>query len=323
MQDKGTINIVFITNNEYVYPTVVAINSVVRNALNPSDLRIFVLGDRLSASNIKLLKHICGAQLTIIPSEHLIAKYSSINTERHVSPSALLKFFIPQIFGDLDRILYLDGDIVVQGDLTELYDTDIKDVYGAVIKDTLCALDRKYMDEVQIHNDLYFNSGVMLLNLAKMRSDNITEKMLDYRLGVKQHFMDQDAFNAVIGHNVKYVSYKYNFLNYYLTVMSPDELAAFFGEDLPQNPIDLYRSCTILHLGGREKPWNTTLPILTDMYLPLAHQIGWHPAVYTVRQLARRRSWYKFLHKVFRGRLREKYRKIYKSIVIPSQAGAK
>lgn len=318
MQNKDEYSIVFITNNDYVRPTVVAIKSVLDTATDSGNIHFYVLGDCLSDDSINLLNGIGHKKLTIMPSEHLIAKYCNVNVDRHVSTSALLKFFIPQIFADLDRVLYLDGDIVVRGDLTELYNTDIDDVYGAVVKDTLCVLNRKYMDEVQITNEYYFNSGVMLLNLERMRADGITEKLLHYRLNVKQQFMDQDAFNAIIGHSVKFVSYRYNFLNYYLTVMSPKKLSEFFDEQLPETISEIYNSCVILHLGGREKPWNTTLPILTDMYLPLAHQIGWFPTVYTVRQLARQRRWLKFLHKITFGKTRQKYRSLYKAITLPT-----
>ncbi len=57
----------------------------------------------------------------------------------------------------------------------------------------------------------YFNSGVMLLNLAAMRRDEITKKLFDYREHGINFFMDQDALNVVFRDEVKFLSWKDNF----------------------------------------------------------------------------------------------------------------
>ena len=106
----------------------------------------------------------------------------------------------------------------------------------------------------------------MLLNLTKMRENNITKKLIDYRMNVKQHFMDQDAFNAIIGDNVIYMSYKYNFLPYYMTVMTRKQLTDFFEEEIPDCFWKIYESSIILHLGGAEKPWWQDMGYLSNLY---------------------------------------------------------
>lgn len=255
------INIVMITDENYAKPTVVAITSVI---MNNSNCKIFILGNNLSPKSFSLLKTF--KQVEILDCAKYISEYKSINQTRHVSYSALLKFFIPEIFQNLEKILYLDSDIIVQKDLTELYNTDIQNYYAAVIKDTITLLNKPHMQNIEC-SGIYFNSGVMLLNLDKMRDDNIKDKLLDYRLNRTNNFMDQDAFNAVIGKQVKYISYKYNFLNYYLDVMSIKDLSSkLFNEKMPDNEKELYDSCTIIHLGGKYKPWEYKIKYLSDLY---------------------------------------------------------
>jgi lipopolysaccharide biosynthesis glycosyltransferase len=311
------MNIVFISDNNYIKPTAVAVHSIIANAKTAKNLNFFVLGDSLTEDSIGLLKNSGAKNIKIIPSENLLSDLKNLSVNRHVSHSALLKFFLPQIFKDFDKVLYLDSDILVQKDLSELYNTNINDFYAAVIKDTLCVKDSEYMKQVKIYNKFYFNSGVMLLNLRKMREDNITEKMLHYRQTIEQHFMDQDTFNAIIGHNVKYISYKYNFLNYYLTIMTPSELSEFFGEKLEKTHERIYNDCTIIHLGGREKPWQEYLPILTEKYIPYATKTYWFLPFLSDAELFNLRKKYKFLHKITFGNTRKKFKKIYKSIFLP------
>lgn len=260
--DMKTINIVMITDNNYVNPTVVAITSVLKN--KTSDVKIYVLANNLKRENICLLESYDNVE--IIDAQKYIENYKNIDINRHVSYSALLKFYIPEIFQHLDKILYLDSDIIVQKDLAELFNTNIENYYAAVVKDTLGILNKEHLNTI-CTNASYFNSGVMLLNLSKMRNDNIRKKLLDYRLTKENKFMDQDAFNVVIGHCVKYISYKYNFLNYYLEVMSIKDLSEkLFDENLPKTQTDIYKSCVIIHLGGAEKPWQYKFEYLSDLY---------------------------------------------------------
>ncbi len=258
-----------ICDDNYVMPTLVAIRSMVENTKKSTYINIVVLGNNLSKQNVVKIKNMNRFKhisVDVLDKSDIIKNYTNIDQNRHVTPAALLKFYLPKIFNNYDKILYLDSDTVVQGDLTPLWNTDITSHYGAVIKDTLCVCDRAYMDGIGIKNKYYFNSGIMLLNLANMRKDNITEKLIDYRLNTNQQFMDQDAFNAVIGHNVKYISWKYNFLNWYMHVMNKKQLSEFFDDDFNKPFWEIYNSAIILHLGGKEKPWNEDMGYLSVVY---------------------------------------------------------
>lgn len=265
----NNVKIVMICDDNYVMPTLVALRSMVANREKFTHLNISVLGVNLSKYNSARLLNInrfSGITLNVLDKSDVVTKYQNIDKNRHVTFASLLKFFLPKIFENDDKVLYLDSDIIVQGDLSEFFNIDISDKYAAVVKDTLCVLNREYIDNIGINNKFYFNSGVMLLNLRKMREDNITEKLIDYRLNVKQQFMDQDAFNAVIGHNVKYVSYKWNFLNYYLSVMNRQNLSEFFETNFDKPFWKIYDSVVILHIGGKEKCWVEDMGYLSDVW---------------------------------------------------------
>ncbi|MEE0968579.1 MAG: glycosyltransferase, partial [Clostridia bacterium] len=114
---------------------------------------------------------------------------------------------------------------------------------------------------IDLHNPRYFNSGFMILNLNKMRHDNIPEKLIDYKLHGKMWNMDQDALNAVIGYNVVYFDYNTHLLYHQL---ASEELREKYGKGTDRN---LIQKCTVLHFTSHRKPWKTRLPIVTRMWL--------------------------------------------------------
>ena len=218
---------------------------MVSNKASTSKYDIYVLGVGLSANNKGLLKKIGVHVIDVRP--HLP---DATANNAHVSPAALVKFDIANIFQDMDKILYLDTDMIVLRDLSDLFNTDLENHYAAVMKDMAgtyegCA--------TRLGTKSYFNSGMMLLNLKKMRKDNIPEKLLDYKLHRDRgHFMDQDCLNVVFAENVIYVSPIYNWMAVNQMNYSPQEVMNFYGINNELN-ID---NVAIVHLTNRQKPWD-------------------------------------------------------------------
>ena len=268
MPKANTIYIAMITDDNYVKPTVVTLTSLWENKKAESVYNISILTNNLNEENTNLLKSLNNSNfsINILDKSNFIEEFKNINQERHVTFTSLLKFFLPEIFNNLDKILYLDSDILVQDDLSELFNIDISDFYSAAVKDILCKVNKQHMLKYNIQNEYYFNSGVLLLNLELMRQNNTANSLIEYRINNKNHFMDQDTFNAVLGHKVKYISYKYNFLNYYLEKMSIKELEDFYGEKFALSAQKIYESCSIIHLGGANKPWIYEMGYLSKLY---------------------------------------------------------
>ena len=102
----------------------------------------------------------------------------------------------------IDRILYLDADIIVKNDITSFYARDFEDKYMIVNKDKNADREdvAKHKEELGIsQKHKYFNSGVLLMNLKKMRED-ITQECLTSTIEDLQdvlQYPDQDVFNKV------------------------------------------------------------------------------------------------------------------------------
>lgn len=271
-QNKIALNnkskFVYITDDNYILPTIISITSLYANKRKSSSYEVYIITNNISQDNRILLEKLGNkfSNITIINGEPFIKDYVDIKQQRHVTITSLIKFFLPQILKNEDKVLLIDGDTVIQRDLTELFNTNIKDVYAGVVKDTFTITDKEYTRENNINSDYYFNSGVMLLNLSKLRNENISKKLIEDKQQYQTMFMDQDTFNKVFGNNVLFLSCKYNFLNYYLEVFSTESLSSFFDEKLKNDEDKLYKSCYILHFGGVYKPWMHDMDLLTQIY---------------------------------------------------------
>lgn len=206
------MHIVFITDDNYVKPTLVAITSLLKNSNKNREYIIHLICKNISPESKKLFLQcqLNNVEIDIIkvnPKDNEKLKQS----HNPVSLAALLKFDIATILNNIDKALYLDGDIVIRDDLTKLYDIDIREYYCAAIPD---GPRKKAIGGGKKHSfsvaTTYFNSGVMLLNLKELRKNDIPRILLDYRLNGYNYFMDQDAFNQVFKGHVKLIPYNFN-----------------------------------------------------------------------------------------------------------------
>ena len=256
---KNVINIAMICDNGYVMPTSVAIQSMISNRADSDHLIIHIIGDKLTDDNkSKLASQACkDVDLKFIETDS--SRYSGLEKSySKVSKASLIKFSIPELIPDVDKAIYIDGDVIVLKSLEPLYSIEIGDKYAVVVSDG----PKKNVPGGKRHayygDPEYFNSGMMVLNLRKMRSENLSQKLIDFRLNEYNYFMDQDAFNRIFGENVIHVGVEYDFMLHLISYRNPGysirQLVEFYNIS-NYNSIDkLFRNVVILHYTF-EKPW--------------------------------------------------------------------
>lgn len=262
------VNIAFITDENYAEPTMIAIQSAIENKNTDTKYIIHVLAYNLCEKTRKTMEHFSSVNnitLKIIEINNL-EKYRNIKQSRYITPTACLKFDLPLIISDTEKILYLDSDIIVQDDLYYLYNTDIENYYAAVIEDAVTLTPANYHKSSICLNDRYFNSGVLLLNLKRMKKDNSPQKLLTWREHNQGFYMDQDALNEILGQQVIYLSCWYNFITFYPEKHSAHLLSKLYGTKVPNNKIEAYEQAVILHYAGPNKPWKAKIKYLTTEY---------------------------------------------------------
>lgn len=123
----------------------------------------------------------------------------TVNMMNHYTPYAFLRLFATYLILP-QKMIYLDIDIMVRGDIGELYDIDVEDYELAAAKD--------YHGQIFIARD-YFNSGVLLLNLNVIRETGLFDRTLELCRDKKMIMPDQSALNRFAKY-VRYISPKFN-----------------------------------------------------------------------------------------------------------------
>lgn len=177
------------------------------------------------------------------------------NSHCVATETALLKFYLPELI-DEEKLLYLDGDILIKKDLLELYNENIDCYYAGVVIDS-GSIYYKHDYVKKVEN--YFNSGVMLLNLNLLRKEQISETLLQTKKNLKDSsLMDQNVFNIIFNKKVKLLPIKYNVLLVNLERAQSQYNISDINKkyDTQYNSLqEIINDAFILHFSSKDKPW--------------------------------------------------------------------
>lgn len=259
MNKIQNMNVVLISDDNYAMPTIVAITSLKLNKEPQSQYTVHVICTNMSEHNLSLLEALGSSDFNInIIIMDNVGKYQELAIgDLHVSPAALYKFDIANIFPELDRILYVDGDILFEKDPKTLFEIDLGNNYAAVVKDAKPTT-YKPPQVVKLgipHHTAYFNSGVMMLNLNKFREDFLDQKLLEYRKNGINYFMDQDALNVCFEEKVIYLPLYFNVMSSVIGFFTGEDIQNYYELDTADKNV-IYERAVIVHLCTRYKPWD-------------------------------------------------------------------
>lgn len=154
----------------------------------------------------------------------------------------------PAMEGITDRVLYLDGDMMVRGSLKYLTELDFQGNAAAVVTDRLEALQMK-----RVHTARYFNAGMMLINVETWKKEKYFDDIVARAeanvkvVGTRLSHHDQDIHNQMLDGKTLYLPKKYNYL------YNLDRQSLFKKQPVNED----YRNQTIIHFAGHTKPWHS------------------------------------------------------------------
>ncbi len=180
------IPIFFSTDDNYIPFLDVAVKSLIENASDAYEYRIIVLNTGLKEDNVlKVMQNEKeGFRIDFIDISAEVENIRSrLKNVYHFSVVTYYRLFIASLFPQYDKVLYLDCDLVVLGDISELYNIDLGDnIFGAgpeqFVQNTKEF--RLYAEKaLGVDPDGYINAGVLLMNLKEFRNSKIEEKFID------------------------------------------------------------------------------------------------------------------------------------------------
>jgi lipopolysaccharide biosynthesis glycosyltransferase len=246
------VSVAFICDSHYVIPTAVAITSLICNKNPDTYYDIYIIAADLSEREIKKFYEFKGNKFDIHIIKVSLEKFKNIPKSFHVPPTSCLKFDLTDLIPHQDKVLYLDGDVIIQKDLGDLFEINIDDYYAGVVKD-IGWIDNDF----NIKN--YFNSGVMLLNLKMMRGNDASTALMNIRRSTDNlTCIDQDCFNIYFGQKVKLLPLIYNYFYGFILKRREEYTVDYINKCFGTNYSSLdniKKDSCIIHLVGWEKPW--------------------------------------------------------------------
>ena len=267
------MEIVCCPDTNYIMPCGVMLKSLCENNKD-CEVRIHVIiDDDVVDSQKESLKRIVNAyqrkSIYFYNADKIYIKdFPALDNAFHIKRATYYRLYLTDILPqDIDKILYLDGDIIVENNLEELWNTDISGY-------SIGSVAEQETDNITTYNRLsyphelgYFNAGVLLVNLSYWRNNSLSKKFTEfiekYPERIKYH--DQDVLNYVLRDSKLNLPLKYNvqpafFYKKEYIMMDLQK----YGQQIEEAKMNPY----ILHFSTKFKPWNEDFshPLKNEFY---------------------------------------------------------
>ncbi|MBW4557834.1 MAG: glycosyltransferase family 8 protein [Trichormus sp. ATA11-4-KO1] len=232
------MEVLFCFDGKYEQHFGVAVTSLILNNLE-NLTKVHIITKKITSSfkqKIDQLK--TKAKIDFLIYEVEDREVANLKVSEHISSAAYYRLLAPDILPNhLSKILYLDSDLIVNGSILELYSYDISNYIVAAHGKKVVTTKKR----LELNNNYYFNSGVMLINLENWRNMNIGKQCLDFIRNYPHmiKLWDQDALNKVIDGQFLNLDQKWNSL-----------------VDLYEGHSQANDQSIVVHFTGSLKPWH-------------------------------------------------------------------
>ncbi|MBQ8719997.1 MAG: glycosyltransferase family 8 protein [Clostridia bacterium] len=220
---KKTVPIFFSCDDNYVPCLAVAIRSIIENANKDYIYKIHVLNTSISDECRERILALAedGIDITFTNVSGRVERLGKkLHLRDYYTASIYFRIFIPEMFPEYDKAIYLDSDVVVNADIANLFNFDVEDYLVGAVEDQIVTATPEFVDYVDravgVKVPYYFNSGVLLMNLRAMRECRLEKTFID--LMNEYHFdtvaPDQDYLNALCKGRVLYLDIGWNKMSF-------------------------------------------------------------------------------------------------------------
>jgi len=210
------INVVVTIDDKYSMLCGITLISLLDNCSKPELVDIYVVSDKgkLSKENKKKLIDCVKPRMgRIFFKEFVLADFLQYKVRAYQSEAIWYRIFVPRLLSNLKKYLYLDSDLLVVGDISEIYFSDLGKKWIGAVADQGEKINpnmvKHYKRVVGVNK--YFNAGVVLINTKIWCKINAEKKMIALIKTGKMLLEDQDALNTIFVGKVFFFSPKWNF----------------------------------------------------------------------------------------------------------------
>jgi lipopolysaccharide biosynthesis glycosyltransferase len=283
---ENNILVVFASDENYSMYLGVAIRSLIDNSSKNNNYDIWVLDSGISDENKKVILSLIGDRqnfsIRFFDMNKVVEEYRDrFFTSRHITMAAYNRLFIPNIFYQYKRAVYLDCDLIVKADIAELYNIELEGKSLGAVLDFIARGNEEHARKILGDRWTgYFNSGVLVFDVEKLLKndffdrcmENMKNRYIKYlETGVKSLFHDQDTLNAVCVGDTQLIDGMWNVLNAYSWYVKKETQSAF-----------------VVHYVERVKPWNTPTMNAADIWWSYAIKTPFYDKIIEKNNLDKR-----------------------------------
>lgn len=240
-QNNTFINIGYGIDNNYARCCATSITSFCLN--NPTkNFNFHIMAKDLSTTNKKQFEQLAQLySINIYIYEINIDTLAKLPTQTHLPIATYFRFILPLILDNVDKLFYIDADIICLQNADDFFSINLKDnIIGAV--PDLPWMNTKRNKALNLQNHIYFNAGMLIINITKWNKFNTFTKVLQAIQNEPQKFryLDQDALNLILTNHIQYLDTKFNCID----INSTEQ-----------------KNIILLHFAAHPKPWNIAFSI--------------------------------------------------------------
>lgn len=280
---RPIVPVVLAADNNYVPMLATTAYSMLKNASPGYHYHVVVLTTDITADNQRLIRNllepVAPCTLDFLDVRRIVGQYDLTTSNQHISTETYYRFLIQDVLPYYDKVLYLDSDLIIEGDVSELFAVDLQDnCLGAVIDvDYLGNLNidskrMEYTKDVLGMKDpyAYFQAGVLVMNTHELRKVASVADWLEIAQNPEFIYNDQDILNKYCEGRVLYVDPAWNVM---IDGCNRIQVACSHA---PADVFDAYREARkhekIIHYAGADKPWSARACDRADHYWKYARE---------------------------------------------------
>lgn len=286
------ISIATSTDRNYLPHASALIVSILLNARTDNFIDLIILDGGLTSADRKNLVDLERLHpFSQIKFVDMSGEFLGIDVHYYFKRSTFYRLSMSEILYNRDKVLYLDADMIVLGDVADLYNTDLEGKHIAAVRDLImrsfCAKGVKCLREagnvpanVYLQDYLkllepkdYFQAGTILFDLAEFRKSRIDNKMISALKHKTFWFLDQDVLNMYLSGKVKFLDHSWN------TVWMDEDHLEFLVDTDKRLYENSQSAPKIIHYAGIDKPWDSPEVNLGNFYWLYLRQTSWYERV--------------------------------------------
>lgn len=262
-KNRIVVPIVLAANEFYFSYATAAIVSIISNGTKDHYYDFYILYSNICEEKLQMAQTIKGDNFGVkcVNVIKYLPQGDVFYVNQHISKETYYRFFIPDIFPDFKKVIYIDCDVIALGDLAELYNLDIGNNVLAAVNNSMQIYVNDYVQKsLNLDPTKYINAGVLIINTDKFKEKKIREACFELLITNKNlKFLDQDAINIVCKNQIYFLPLEWNFQwHHYL-----EKHKILYDNELYYK---VAQAPKIIHFTTKMKAWNSPRNKYTDFF---------------------------------------------------------